>query len=180
MQRRFRKAALFVGLTYLVSYLLMFIYSALVGSWTIPNAVVLGVVYMFVPTTIVFMGGLQPRMEMYGCLFAHVEPWLAPEKIEDLWYFEGLPETTKQVARSFAAVPNRLIFVGLYHRWLLAATEGLHRGVGDRPIVLARPDGAWGALPCPRGGGLHTPPFCGRRPTSTARRCVMRAAIAIG
>jgi hypothetical protein len=66
--------------------------------------------------------------------------------------------STKQVARSFAAVPNRLIFVGHYHRWLLAATEGLHRGVWDRPIVLARQDGAWGAPPCPRGGGPHTPP----------------------
>jgi membrane protease YdiL (CAAX protease family) len=55
MQQRFRKAALFVGLTYLVSYLLVFLYSALVGSWTMPNAVVLGVVYMFVPTMVVFI-----------------------------------------------------------------------------------------------------------------------------
>ena len=56
-----------------------------------------------------FMGSLQPRMEVDGCLFAHVEPWLDPEKIEDLWYFEGLPETTERVARSFAAVPNDAI-----------------------------------------------------------------------
>jgi membrane protease YdiL (CAAX protease family) len=55
MQQRFRKAALFVGLTYLVSYLLVFLYSALVGSWIMPNAVVLGVVYMFVPTTVVLI-----------------------------------------------------------------------------------------------------------------------------
>ena len=55
MQQRPRKAALFVGLTYLVSYLLVFLYSALVGSWTMPNAVVLGVVYMFVPTTVVLI-----------------------------------------------------------------------------------------------------------------------------
>jgi hypothetical protein len=55
MQQRFRKAALFVGLTYLVSYLLMFLYSVLVGPWTMPNAVVLGVVYMFVPTTVVLV-----------------------------------------------------------------------------------------------------------------------------
>ena len=45
---------------------------------------------------------------------------------------------------------------------------------------MAGPDGAQGAPPCLRGGGLHTPPFCGRRPTSTARSCVVRAAIAIG
>jgi membrane protease YdiL (CAAX protease family) len=55
MQQRFRKAALFVGLTYLVSYLVVFLYSALVGSWTMPNAVVLGVVYMFVPATVVLI-----------------------------------------------------------------------------------------------------------------------------
>jgi hypothetical protein len=55
MQQRFRKAALFVGLTHLVSYLLVFFYSALVGSWSMPNAVVLGVVYMFVPTTVVLI-----------------------------------------------------------------------------------------------------------------------------
>ena len=86
-----------------------------------------------------YMGSLQPRMEIDGCLFAHVEPWLDQEKIEDLWYFDGLPETTQQVARSFGAVPNRLMFVGHYHRWLLAATEGLHPWVGDRPIVLDAP-----------------------------------------
>jgi hypothetical protein len=55
MWKRFRKAALFVGLTYLVSYLLVFLYSALVGSWTMPNALVLGVAYMFVPTTVVLI-----------------------------------------------------------------------------------------------------------------------------
>jgi hypothetical protein len=40
-------------------------------------------------------------------------------------YFEGLPETTEQIARSFAAVPNRFIFVEHFHRWLLATSEGL-------------------------------------------------------
>jgi hypothetical protein len=83
-----------------------------------------------------FMGCLQPRMEINDCLFAHVEPWLDPEKIEDLWYFEGPPVTPEQIARSFSAVPNRLIFVGHYHRWLLASTEGLQSWGGDRPIVL--------------------------------------------
>jgi predicted phosphodiesterase len=86
-----------------------------------------------------FMGGLRPRLEIDDCLLVHVEPWLNPEKIEDLWYFEGPPETPDQVARSFTAVPNRLIFVGHYHRWLLASPEGIQPWVGDRPIVLAAP-----------------------------------------
>ena len=83
-----------------------------------------------------FMGALQPRLEVEGCLFAHVEPWLDPEKIEDLWYFEGPPDTPEQVARSFAAVPNRLIFIGHYHHWLLATPDGVQPWAGDRPIVL--------------------------------------------
>ena len=83
-----------------------------------------------------FMGRLQPRLEVEGCHFTHIEPWLNPEKIEDLWYFEGSPETPEQAARSFAAVPNRLIFIGHYHRWLLVTPEGVQPWVGDRPIFL--------------------------------------------
>ncbi len=83
-----------------------------------------------------FMGSLQPRLELEGCHFTHIEPWLDPEKIEDLWYFEGLPETPSHLARSFAAVPNRLMFMGHYHHWLLATPEGVQPWAGDRPIVL--------------------------------------------
>ena len=83
-----------------------------------------------------FMGRLRPRLEVEGFLFTHVEPWLDPEKIEDLWYFDGPPETPEQVARIFAAVPNRVMFVGHYHRWLLVTPEGIQPWAGDGPIVL--------------------------------------------
>ncbi len=83
-----------------------------------------------------FMGGLQPRLELDGCHFSHVEPWLNPELIEDLWYFEGFPETPAELARSFAAVPGRLIFVGHFHHWMLANPEGVQPWSGDRPVVL--------------------------------------------
>jgi hypothetical protein len=83
-----------------------------------------------------FMRSLQPRLEIDGCLFSHVEPWLDPEKIEDLWYFDGPPENPHQIARSFAAVGHRLIFVGHYHRWLVATLGGVQPWIGDRPIVL--------------------------------------------
>ena len=33
-------------------------------------------------------------------------------------------------------MPNRLIFVGHYHRWLLATPEGVQPWAGHRPIVL--------------------------------------------
>jgi hypothetical protein len=83
-----------------------------------------------------FMGRLRPRLEVEGCLFTHVEPWLDPEKVEDLWFFDGPPETPERVARIFAAVPNRLMFVGHYHRWLLVSPEGIRPWSGGGPIVL--------------------------------------------
>jgi predicted phosphodiesterase len=83
-----------------------------------------------------FMGRLQPRLEVEGCLFTHVEPWLDPEKIEDLWYFDGPPETPEQVSRIFTSVPNRVMFIGHYHRWLLVTPEGLQPWSGDEPTVL--------------------------------------------
>jgi predicted phosphodiesterase len=83
-----------------------------------------------------FMARLQPRLEIEGCLFTHVEPWLDPEKIEDLWYFDGPPETPEQVARIFAATHNRVMFVGHYHRWLVVTPDGIQPWVGDAPIIL--------------------------------------------
>jgi hypothetical protein len=86
--------------------------------------------------TLDFMARLRPRLEVDGCLFTHVEPWLDPEKIEDLWYFDGPPLTPQRAAQSFAAVPNRVMFVGHYHRWLLASGEGPLPWAGEKPIVL--------------------------------------------
>jgi hypothetical protein len=83
-----------------------------------------------------FMGGLQPHLEIDGCLFTHVEPWLDPHKTEDLWYFDGPPDTPEKLARSFVAVPNRVIFLGHFHRWLLGTPDGLLPWRGDRPVCL--------------------------------------------
>ena len=68
--------------------------------------------------------------------------WGMPSHEE--WYFDGPPETTEQAARSFAAVPNRLMFVGHYHRWLLATLKGIQPWVGDRPT-------SWPPRSLPRG-----------------------------
>jgi hypothetical protein len=87
-----------------------------------------------------FMGTLQPRLEIGGCLFSHVEPWLDPHRAEDLWYYDGPPDTAEKLARSFAAVPHRLIFLGHFHRWLLGTAEGILPWRGDRPLSLAGTD----------------------------------------
>ena len=83
-----------------------------------------------------FMGGLRPRLEIDGCLFTHVEPWLDPHRVEDLWYFDGPPDTPEKLARSFAAVPNRVLFLGHFHRWLIGSPAGVLPWRGEVPIRL--------------------------------------------
>jgi membrane protease YdiL (CAAX protease family) len=50
-----KKIALFVGLTYLISYSLAFSYFGLGGPRTIPALLAVGVVYMFVPMTVAIL-----------------------------------------------------------------------------------------------------------------------------
>jgi hypothetical protein len=83
-----------------------------------------------------FMGRLQPHLEIDGCLFSHVEPWLDPHKVEDLWYFDGPPDSPEKLARSFGAVPHDALFIGHLHRWLLGTPEGLLPWRGEGPTSL--------------------------------------------
>jgi predicted phosphodiesterase len=83
-----------------------------------------------------FMTSLQPRLDVAGCHFTHVEPWLNPEDIMDLWYYEGPPDEPNKLERIFKAVPNRVMFSGHYHRWLLATPDGISPWNGERPIRL--------------------------------------------
>jgi hypothetical protein len=89
-----------------------------------------------------YMACLKPRYEVEGCLFTHIEPWLNPERLEDLWWFEGVPETPERTAQSFAAVPHRVMFVGHFHRWFVATSEGLTAWKGEEPITL-NPEGRY-------------------------------------
>lgn len=82
------------------------------------------------------MGRLGPRLVIEDCLFTHVEPWLDPEKIEDLWWFEGYPDTPERAAQSFAAVPQRQLFVGHFHRWFLASDRDILSWDGRSAIAL--------------------------------------------
>ena len=91
-------------------------------------------------TVIDFMSSLQPRLEIEGCLFQHVEPWLNPNDILDLWYFEGVPDTPEMVARIFQAVPNRLSFAGHFHRWLIVTPDGMTDWVGEDAVQLTGPE----------------------------------------
>lgn len=88
------------------------------------------------PQVVEFMRTLVPRMVIEDCLFQHVEPWLDPSKLEDLWYFDGVPQRPDQLARIFAVPTARIAFAGHFHRWLWARPSGLTAWKGETPIWL--------------------------------------------
>ncbi len=90
----------------------------------------------FPAAVIEYMVSLRPRLDLEGCYFSHVEPWLNPEEITDLWYFEGPPDEPEKLDRIFGAVPNRIMFAGHYHKWLLATAGGISKWNGEQPIKL--------------------------------------------
>ena len=87
-----------------------------------------------------YMATLQPRLVVGGCHFTHVEPWLDPEDVADLWYYEGPPDSPGKLQRIFNAVPHRIMFAGHFHRWLMATPEGISNWQGDVPIQLLEPE----------------------------------------
>jgi len=86
--------------------------------------------------TLEYMSTMQSQLVMEDCRFSHVEPWLDARKVEDLWYFEGPPDTPDKAARSFAAVPERYLFVGHFHRWLVMTPTEKVDWVGQGPLLL--------------------------------------------
>jgi predicted phosphodiesterase len=85
---------------------------------------------------------MQPRLLRDDCLFTHVEPWLDANDLMQLWYFDGLPDTPAKLARSFDAVPQRVLISGHVHRWFLASPRGPIDWDGRSRIHL-RPPGRY-------------------------------------
>jgi predicted phosphodiesterase len=83
-----------------------------------------------------FMSALQPHLEIDGCLFTHIEPWLDPYEIEDLWGCHGAPDSPEKLARNFAASPHRVMFMGHLHRWLVGTPEGVLPWRGEQALRL--------------------------------------------
>lgn len=83
-----------------------------------------------------YMTSLKPSLEVEGCHFSHIEPWLDSNKIADLWYFDGPPDDDAKLERIFEAVPNRWMFAGHYHRWLLVEPDGIQDWDGQTPVQL--------------------------------------------
>lgn len=86
--------------------------------------------------TMGYMTSLRPRLVIEDCHFSHVEPWLNPEDVANLWYFEGPPDEHGKLNRIFDAVPNRLMFAGHYHKWLLVSPDGIQDWNGQTSVRL--------------------------------------------
>ena len=84
--------------------------------------------------TLDYYASFRPRLELAGCHFSHIEPFLDPERAEDLWTFEGRPEDEDRTAKSFAAIPHRAAFIGHFHRWLAMTETGRVEWDGSAPL----------------------------------------------
>lgn len=89
--------------------------------------------------TLAVMARMQPHLVVGDCRFTHIEPWLDPKSVEDLWFFDGPPDTAAKAGRSFAAVPERVLFVGHFHRWLVMTPAGRVEWDGQSALDLKGP-----------------------------------------
>jgi hypothetical protein len=83
-----------------------------------------------------FMGALSPRLAIDDCLFTHGLPCWDPTD-PAVYYLGERPETPEGLRASFATVPNRVLFVGHFHRWLLGSPNGIIPWRGERRVCLA-------------------------------------------
>ena len=88
------------------------------------------------PRVLDFMRSLRHRLEIDGCLFTHVDPWLDPADLPDVWWLKGAPDTADKASPSFDAAENHVMFVGHFHRWLAITPEGLVHWCGGQPLHL--------------------------------------------
>ena len=84
-----------------------------------------------------YMAGMLPTLVVGDCHFSHLEPLGDPHDVAHLWSLKDKPfDFMELAALSFAAVDQRLLFIGHYHRWWAATSEGRLSWTGDRPLEL--------------------------------------------
>lgn len=94
-----------------------------VGVWgnhdhSLSNSSAAELAERFAPVVHEFFVALQPRLELKGCLFTHVEPWLDTAHMPNLWHFGKPDKEDAERERLFAMTSHRVMFAGHYHRWL--------------------------------------------------------------
>jgi hypothetical protein len=89
------------------------------------------------PALLDFTLTLRPQLTIDNCRFSHVEPWLNPTVIKELWHYDGQPESTEMAERSFNGVNEQFIFVGHYHCWAAMNLDGPLDWDGTEKISFA-------------------------------------------
>jgi predicted phosphodiesterase len=116
-----------------------------------------------------FMATIRPRLVLGGCHFSHVGPWVDPYDAGALWSFEeGPPDFAALARRPFAAVPERFVFVGHYHRWLAVTPTGPLGWQGEGPLDLSGAGRAFVVV------GAVFQGHCGVFDTDSAQLCPLR------
>lgn len=108
----------------------------------------LGPAERYPPVVAEFARTAVARIRIGELLFTHVEPWLDPNKIADLWYFDGVPDTAEKRARIFADKGRaggggegqdwRIAFAGHFHTWLAAKEHESHSWDGTTQLDLSQ------------------------------------------
>lgn len=88
------------------------------------------------PEVLKFAASLEPQLVVGQCRFSHNEPWLDARKLEELWYFPGIPVTRKQAYQSFDSVPEKYLFMGHYHCWIVIGSRGELQWDAASPLLL--------------------------------------------
>jgi predicted phosphodiesterase len=79
-----------------------------------------------------FMARMRPRLVLGECHFSHKEASIDPHDVEQLWDVSDRPlDLVERATLGFAAAPQRLQFVGHYHRWWAATPDGPLRWRGE-------------------------------------------------
>lgn len=85
MKINIKKVLLFIGITFLLNYLLVFLYLALGGKWEMPGALIVPTIYMFVPAIVAFIvqkiiyrESLKSLGIVWKCNWWFLVAWLLP------------------------------------------------------------------------------------------------------
>lgn len=84
-----------------------------------------------------FARNMRPTISLADCFFSHIEPWLDPNRLEDLWYLGVAPESSERIERIFAGGDWRIAFAGHYHQWLAVSQHGPLAWKGDCELDLS-------------------------------------------
>ncbi|MCA9071603.1 MAG: metallophosphoesterase family protein [Planctomycetaceae bacterium] len=89
----------------------------------------------FSKPVIEFFGTLESRYEVGDLLFSHTFPHQDPTD-PTAYYLGPRPEDPWSFEESFSLFPHRVMFVGHFHRWLIAARDQHPEWDGVQPLQL--------------------------------------------